>query len=333
MRSCCAVLGVLCSAMAVGATLGSAEACRAYGGLPENAAAAQAWVPGGRFIMGADDGYAEEAPARQVEVRGFWMDRHEVSNAQFARFVSATAYRTLAERGLDAKRYPQVPDSLRQPGSMVFIMPARLAPDQLQWWHFVPGASWRQPEGPGSSWHGRENHPVVHIAREDAEAYAQWAGRRLPTEAEFEYAARGGAASRFPWGDQLQLQGRQMANTWQGPFPFKNNLTDGFAATAPLGCFPANAYGLFDLIGNVWEWTADDWATRFPAVAPAVPSLEDALQQQGRSAVMGTIKGGSFLCSPLYCQRYRPSARHAQEISLGSSHIGFRTVSQAPAPP
>lgn len=327
--------GLLCVSLAAAAAplLGSAAACRRYGGVPDTAATIQGWVPGGRFIMGADDAYPEEAPAREIAVAGFWMDRHEVSNAQFAHFVRATGYRTLAERGLDAGRYPTVPARLRQPGSMVFIMPTRLAPDQVNWWHFVPGANWRQPEGPGSSWRGRENHPVVHIAREDAEAYARWAGRSLPTEAEFEYAARGGVDSRFPWGDSLQRQGWQMANTWQGPFPFKNNTEDGFAATAPVGCFAANGYGLFDLIGNVWEWTADDWSTPLLSVTaqPAL-NLEDALSLQARGSKLGTIKGGSFLCSPLYCQRYRPSARHGQELSLGSSHIGFRTVSHAPGP-
>lgn len=316
-----------------GVLLGQAQACRAYGGLPSSMAASQRWVAGGRFIMGADDAYPEEAPAREVLVEGFWMDRHEVSNAQFARFVRASGYRTLAERGLDAGRYPAVPPRLRRPGSMVFHMPTQLAPDQLNWWQFVAGASWRQPEGPGSSWRGRENHPVVHIAREDAEAYARWAGRSLPTEAEFEYAAHGGRDRRFPWGDSLQRQGRQMANTWQGPFPFKNNMDDGFAATAPVGCFAANGHGLFDLIGNVWEWTADDWSMPLlGTTAQPVPSLEDALSAQVRGSKLGTIKGGSFLCSPLYCQRYRPSARHAQELSLGSSHIGFRTVSHAPGP-
>ncbi|WP_161968908.1 SUMF1/EgtB/PvdO family nonheme iron enzyme [Aquitalea magnusonii] len=292
-------------------------------------------MPGGTLHhWGADDAYpGRSTGATRSSSKASGMDRHEVSNAQFARFVGAP---------------PAIapwPSAGWMAGTTLMCQPGCASP--APWCSSCP-AGWTRtkstggtlfPAPTGGSRKGRAaagaagNHPVVHIAREDAMAYARWAGRSLPTEAEFEYAARGAVASRFPWGDSLQRQGRQMANTWQGPFPFKNNTEDGFAATAPVGCFAANGYGLFDLIGNVWEWTADDWSTPLPA-ATAQPALnlEAALSLQARGSKLGTIKGGSFLCSPLYCQRYRPSARHAQELSLGSSHIGFRTVAYAPGP-
>jgi len=290
----------------------------------------QVWIPAGDFIMGSDHDYPEEAPPHPLRVEGFWMDRHEVSNAQFAAFVAATGYQTLAERGLSRDQYPGLPPEMYAPGAMVFTPPDNLAVSAMQWWKFVPGAQWRHPQGPGSTIEGRGAYPVVQIAREDAEAYAAWAGRRLPSEAEFEYAARAGSAEDFPWGGQLHVAGRAMANTWEGAFPFRENGKDGHTGLAPVGCYPANAYGLYDMIGNVWEWVLDSWTPHHGA-RPAYPELdlEDALATTARTGEMGTIKGGSFLCSPNWCKRYRPSARHAQDRTVATNHIGFRTVADA----
>jgi len=287
----------------------------------------QVWIPPGAFIMGSDHDYPEETPPHPVQVEGFWMDRHEVSNAQFAAFVAATGYKTLAERGLAPAQFPGLPPEMYTPGAMVFVPPDNLALSAMQWWQFIPGAQWRHPQGPGSSIAGRDAYPVVQIAREDAETYATWAGRRLPSEAEFEYAARAGSQEDFPWGKQLHVNGKAMANTWEGIFPFRENGKDGYAGLAPTGCYPANAYGLHDMIGNVWEWVSDPWTPRHGA-RPAYPELdlEDALATKARTGKMGTIKGGSFLCSPNWCKRYRPSARHAQDVTLATDHIGFRTV-------
>lgn len=324
-------------AAAAAPLLGTLKACKAFGGLPLSGAAAdQVKVPAGTFVMGSDSDYPEEAPARAVKVGAFMIDRYDVTNAQFARFVAATGYRTLAERGLDPARYPGVPAAMTRPGSTVFLPPKDLLVGAMQWWHYMPGADWRHPDGPDSSIEGLENHPVVQIAYEDALAYAKWLGRDLPTEAEYEYAAHGGKNAPYPWGDTFELRSKVMANTWQGAFPFQNTDKDGFVATSPVGCFPANGYGLYDMVGNVWQWVKDPWqqthaqqaAERPPA--PAV-DLEDALVARARGTQFGTIKGGSFLCSPVYCKRYRPSARHAQDLTMGTNHIGFRTVSRAPA--
>lgn len=274
------------------------------------------YVPGGRFTMGDDRFYPEEMPPVEVEVEGFWISRFEVTNRQFARFVEATGYVTEAERGAAGGT-----GTLDLPGSAVFTPPAELdaGGSPVQWWRFVPGASWRSPEGPGSSLEGRWDHPVVHVSLADAEAYARWLGHTLPTEAQWEFAARGGLVrATYAWGESLQEDGRWMANTWQGVFPALNTKEDGHAGTAPVGCFPPNGYGLFDMIGNVWEWTSDPWRPRHDA-EPAPDS--------GR----GTIKGGSHLCARNYCLRYRPAARHAQEIGFSASHIGFRTVRPAKA--
>lgn len=336
MKAISLCLGLLLSAVATAAPvrLGTLAGCQVYSGDNAGLRPEQVWVPGGRFVMGADDAYLEEAPAHAVAVTGFWIDRHEVTNAQFARFVAATGYRTVAERGLDPARHPAIPPAMTRPGSTVFVPPKTLALGTMQWWQFVPGADWRHPDGPGSSLRGRDNHPVVHIAREDARAYAKWAGRDLPTEAEFEYAARGGVMTVFPWGKMLAPGGKPRANTWQGAFPFQNDKTDGFVATAPVGCYAANRYGLYDMVGNVWEWVSDGWRPRHGDTGEAHPDidLEDALQQSARTPALGVIKGGSFLCSPLYCKRYRPTARHAQDVTMGASHIGFRTVWRGAAP-
>ena len=273
------------------------------------------FVPAGRFTMGSDAAFPEEGPASPQSVSGFWIDRTEVTNAEFAAFVGATGYRTLAERGV---RVAPEPDSPLIAGSAVF------RPDGAggrvrgleAWWKFVPGAHWRAPEGPGSTLEGREHHPVVHVAWEDAAAYADWAGKSLPTEAQFEYAARTSA--------RKNAAGEYSANTWQGAFPTRNEPADGHAGAAPVACYEPNALGLYDLVGNVWEWTASAYYPRhdFAAVAEH-PEGYDPLQPGEPVAV---LKGGSYLCAPDYCMRYRPQARIGQSKGLGASHIGFRTV-------
>lgn len=294
------------------------------------------WVPGGTFLMGSDRHYPEERPPQQATVSGFWIDRHEVTNAQFAAFVTATGYKTVAERGLNAKDYPDLPPGALAPGSMVFFEPpknARMPADMAAWWRYVPGADWRHPNGPGSSIAGKDNHPVVHIAFADAEAYALWAGRALPTEAEWEFAARGGLnGAEFAWGDEQTPEGQWMANSWQGFFPFEDDKADGYHDTAPVGCFAPNGYGLFDMIGNVWEW-ATDWYR--PGHQIAAGSIDPTGPPMSAATVAGplhVIKGGSWLCSPNYCARYRPAARQPQEADLGATHIGFRTVLHAAGP-
>lgn len=273
-----------------------------------------AWVPGGSFTMGAEYAYREEGPAHQQQLPGFWMDQTEVTTAQFAEFVAATGYLTLAERGISnpAQGAPALP------GSAVFkpkFTNGELDPFS-NWWQFIAGANWRHPEGPDSGLAGLEQHPVIHIAYEDALAYAQWKGHSLPTEAQFEYAAQTSA--------RKGADGAFTSNTWQGFFPFQNDPLDGYTGTAPVGCYSANALGLYDLIGNVWEWTASPYyqGHDFPA-KEAYPEGYDPNQPDEAVAV---IKGGSYLCAPNYCMRYRPEARQGQSKGLGTSHIGFRTV-------
>lgn len=306
----------------------------------QSIAAGMSWIPGGTFVMGADHAYPEEAPAHPVCVDGFWIDRCPVTNREFAGFVAATGYRTVAERPLNAADYPGALPHLLKPGALVFHKtrgPVDLR-DMRNWWAWKPGAYWRHPEGQGSSVAGRLEHPVVQVAFEDAEAYARWAGKELPTESEWEFAARGGLdGAEFVWGSEFAPGGRQMANTWQGEFPWQNLAADGFERTSPVGSFPANGYGLCDMAGNVWEWTTDWFSSRHPADAlspccmPANPrggSIEasyDEAQPQIRIP-RKVVKGGSFLCAPNYCRRYRPAARHAQMIDSGMSHIGFRCV-------
>lgn len=306
----------------------------------QSIAAGMSWIPGGTFVMGADHAYPEEAPANPVCVDGFWIDRCPVTNREFAGFVAATGYRTVAERPLNAADYPGALPHLLKPGALVFHKtrgPVDLR-DMRNWWAWKPGAYWRHPEGQGSSVAGRLEHPVVQVAFEDAEAYARWAGKELPTESEWEFAARGGLdGAEFVWGSEFAPGGRQMANTWQGEFPWQNLAADGFERTSPVGSFPANGYGLCDMAGNVWEWTTDWFSSRHPADAlspccmPANPrggSIEasyDEAQPQIRIP-RKVVKGGSFLCAPNYCRRYRPAARHAQMIDSGMSHIGFRCV-------
>jgi formylglycine-generating enzyme required for sulfatase activity len=314
--------------------------CMTYSGVPkppanETEPAGMVWVAGGTFLMGSNLHYPEEQPPRYATVSGFWIDRTEVTNAQFAAFIAATGYKTVAERGLDKKDYPDLPPEALVPGSMVFHEPpknARIRMDVTEWWRYVPGADWRHPDGPGSSIEGKDNHPVVHIAYSDAEAYAKWLGRSLPTEAEWEYAARGGLNGKeFAWGDEQSPQGQWMANSWQGFFPFDDDKSDGYHGTAPVGCFPPNGYGLYDMIGNVWEW-ATDW------YQPGHKFADGEVDPKGPETMSKTvggpihvIKGGSWLCSANFCARYRPAARQPQEADLGASHIGFRTVLRVPA--
>ncbi len=297
-----------------------------------------AWVPDGTFQMGSDRHYPEEGPAHDVHVDGFWIDRHQVTTAQFAEFVDDTGYVTVAERPLDPADYPGAPPENLVPGSMVFSKtggPVDLR-DQRNWWAWTPGADWRHPEGPGSSVDDRGDHPVVHVAHEDAAAYADWAGRALPTEAEWERAARGGLdGAEYTWGDDKLPDGTPPANWWQGAFPWRNTLDDGYERTAPVGSFPPNGFGLYDMAGNVWEWT-DDWfvAQRPPAGECCMPrnprggAEEDSynVHQPQFRIPRKVVKGGSFLCADNYCMRYRPAARQAQDIDSGMSHIGFRCV-------
>jgi formylglycine-generating enzyme len=301
------------------------------------------WMPPGGFAMGSEDFYLEEGPVHHVELDGFWMDEHPVTVAEFRRFVKATGQVTCAERSPDAKDYPDADPALLVPGSLVSRMtqgPVDLR-DVRNWWAWTAGAYWRRPEGPASSVGGREQHPVVHVAVADAEAYASWAGKRLPTEAEWEYAARGGLeGATFPWGSEFAPRGRMMANTWQGEFPWQNLRLDGYERTSPVKRFPANGYGLYDVVGNVWEWTADYFTPRHPGDEvkpcciprnPRVPAPDpaDAPAQPSPDLPRRVIKGGSHLCAPNYCLRYRPAARQAEAVDTSTSHIGFRCVLDA----
>jgi formylglycine-generating enzyme len=301
------------------------------------------WVPPQTFTMGSDRHYAEEGPAHPVGVDGFWISDHQVTNAEYARFVADTGYVTVAERPLDPADYPGAPVENLQPGSMVFTRthgPVNLR-HLSQWWTWTPGASWRHPDGPGSSVSDRERHPVVHIAYEDAETYAAWAGLSLPTEAEWEAAARGGRdGTAYVWGDAPEPVGSRYANYWHGDFPWRPD--PGYGRTAPVRSFPPNDYGLHDMAGNVWEWTTDWYAERHagapdpaPCCVPRNPRgpTRDASYDphQPQFAVpRKVIKGGSFLCADSYCLRYRPAARRPQMVDTGMSHIGFRCV-QRPA--
>lgn len=284
-------------------------------------------VPGGRFTMGSTRFYPEEAPLRPAEVAAFWMDAVPVTNAAFAAFVAATGHVTAAEVAPRPEDYPGLDPALACAGSAVFDNTLSGLQDGHpdSWWVYRPGACWRHPLGPGSDLQGLEDHPVVHVAYADAQAYARWAGKALPTEAEWEFAARGGLeGADYAWGSELAPGGAMLANYWQGFFPFRNELHDGWARTSPVRHFPANAYGLHDLIGNVWEWTADAWS--LPR-APGAASCCGAAMAQGTPALrQQVIKGGSHLCAENYCRRYRPAARHPQPVDTGTSHIGFRCV-------
>jgi sulfatase modifying factor 1 len=283
-------------------------------------------IPAGEFSMGSDSFYPEERPVRRVAVEEFWIDRYAVTVAEFRRFVKATGHVTVAERPLDPADYPDADPRLLVPGSLVF-RPTR-GPVDLRdfrnWWQYVPGATWQRPEGPASDAYTRGRHPVTHVAHEDAVAYADWVGKALPTEAEWEFAARGGLdGAVFAWGDEFAPEGRMVANTWQGEFPWQNLLSDGYAGTSPVGAFPPNGYGLYDMTGNVWEWTCDS-ANGHAADAPCCGAAPEAGTIPRR-----VIKGGSHLCAPNYCLRYRPAARQFEAVDTSTTHIGFRCVRRA----
>ncbi|MBV8529826.1 MAG: formylglycine-generating enzyme family protein [Candidatus Eremiobacteraeota bacterium] len=290
-------------------------------------------IESGSFLMGSDRFYPEEAPVRDVRVESFWIDPHTVTNAEFSQFVRKTGYVTIAERELNAADFPGAPIENLVPGALVFHMTAGPVDlrDYSQWWSWVPGASWKHPEGPGSSIDSRPDHPVIHVALEDAESYARWAGKRLPSEAEWEYAARGGLVGKdFVWGDEMVPDGKPAANTWQGEFPWKSTARHG-PRTMPVGQFAPNGFGLYDMAGNVWEWTSD-WFVNDRSALESPCCAGDARErsydpcQPGSRIPRKVLKGGSFLCSPSYCLRFRPAARSPQAIDTGMSHVGFRCV-------
>jgi formylglycine-generating enzyme len=301
-----------------------------------------AWIPGGAFSMGSDDFYPEERPAHRVAVDGFWMDVSPVTVAEFSRFVAETGYQTVAEQPLNPADYPDADPALLVPGSLVFRRTAGPVDtaDFRQWWAYVPGACWRHPEGPDSDVRGRDNHPVTQVAYADAAEYAAWAGKSLPTEAEWEFAARGGLdGAVYVWGDDFAPGGQQLANTWQGQFPWQNLLLDGYEGTSPVAAFPANGYGLFDMAGNVWEWTSDYFRPRHtgadqPVSAPCCAARNPLVAEPGLDLVSAiprrVIKGGSHLCAPSYCLRYRPAARQGEAIDTSTGHLGFRCIVRAP---
>jgi formylglycine-generating enzyme required for sulfatase activity len=293
----------------------------------------QVWIPAQTATLGSDRHYPEESPVRDVAVGGFWIQAYPVTNVDFAEFVGATGYVTVAERPLNPADYPGAPAANLEPGSMVFHRTS--GPVDLrhlsQWWTWTPGASWRRPVGPFSSIDKRADHPVVHVASEDAEAYAAWAGLALPTEAEWETAARGGLNhTTYTWGDEPEMPGQRLANYWHGEFPWRPD--PGYGRTSPVGRFPPNGYGLFDMAGNVWEWTGD-WYGDTRAGDPCCEAGSYDSAQPQFKVPRKVIKGGSFLCADNYCMRYRPAARRPQMIDTGMSHIGFRCVKRGSEAP
>lgn len=306
--------------------------------MPDTVTSEMTWIPGGTFAMGtADPAFPDAGPVHEVTLSGFWMDAHEVTNAAFAKFVQATGYVTVAERPLDPGDFPGVPADKLVPGSGVFVPPARPVPldNPLQWWQYAPGASWRRPQGQGSAVKAQPNDPVVHVSYEDALAYATWAGKRLPTEAEWEYAAQGGKEpQRFYWGNEMKPEGRWSANIYQGHFPDRNTGEDGYLGTAPVKSYPPNPYGLYDMEGNVWEWCSDYYRPNYyrqsAGVNPKGPDSSYDPDEPG--AVKRVQRGGSFLCSDEYCTRYRAGSRGKGEVSSGSGNLGFRCVKDGSPP-
>ncbi|MCJ2178385.1 formylglycine-generating enzyme family protein [Novosphingobium album (ex Hu et al. 2023)] len=310
------------------------------GNSPKPDADGMIYLDGDTYWMGSDDHYPEEAPCHRVHVDPFWIDEVPVTNRQFSAFVAATGHVTTAEIAPDPADYPGALPEMLRPASLVFQPPGRPVPltDIGQWWDYRFDANWRHPLGPGSTTEGLEDHPVIHVSYTDACAYAQWAGKDLPTEAEWEYAARGGLERKeFAWGDELMPDGKAMANTWQGAFPNENTLVDGYERTSPVRTYPANGFGIFDMIGNVWEWTRDFFADGHRSVpvrpccaprnprGPAISESYDPAMPDIRIP-RRVLKGGSHLCAPSYCRRYRPAARHAQPVDTSTSHVGFRCV-------
>jgi len=299
-------------------------------------------IPGGTFLMGSDKHYPEEKPAHEVSVGGFWMDQYAVTTAQFSRFIDASGYVTSAERPPNPADYPGALPEMLVPASVVFQKPQQRVDlrNHYNWWTYIARADWRHPEGPESSIEGREDHPVVHVAYEDVEAYAKWSGKELPTEAEWEFAARGGLESaEYAWGSEFEPEGKLMANTWQGEFPLQNLCKDGFEGVAPVGSFPPNGYGLYEMTGNVWEWTTDWYQTHDQIIHTCCGSVNPVGGPPEKSYDAATpqikiprkvMKGGSYLCAPNYCRRYRPAARMPQAVDTSTCHLGFRCIVRTP---
>ena len=298
------------------------------------------WIPGGTFAMGCDKEYPEERPVHRVTVDGFWLDRTPVTNERFARFVAETGHTTFAEIPPNPDDYPGALPEMLYAGSLVFFKPAGKVDltNFTNWWQYKRGADWRHPYGPDSSIDGLEQHPVVHVTFGDAEAFARWEGKSLPTEAEWEFAARGGLdGARYAWGDEFLPDNRHLANTWQGEFPWQATVKDGYEGTSPVGSYPPNGYGAVDMIGNVWEWTTDWFVPRHPSDevkaccipknprGPAIEHSYDARQPEIRIP-RKVLKGGSHLCAPNYCRRYRPAARFPEPVDTSTCHVGFRCV-------
>jgi sulfatase modifying factor 1 len=336
MRSACSVAlaVVLVAGTGCQSPRDAAPAIRAT--TPTAAPDGMVWVAGGTFWMGCDDcGMPDALPTHRVAVDGFWMDRTPVTNAEFERFVQTTGYVTVAERQLDPTDFAGVPRDKLVPGSAVFHATSEPVPldNPLQWWRYTPGASWSHPEGPGSGIRDRANHPVVHIAFDDAVAYATWAGKRLPTEAEFEFAARGGLdRNRYAWGNEMAPGGRAIANTWQGRFPATDSGEDGYRGTSPVTAFPPNGFDLYDMGGNVWQWCSDWYRPDYYATLAAEPVAHnpqgpgDSFDPQEPGLAKRVLRGGSYLCTDQYCARYLVGSRGKSEISSATSNLGFRLV-------